>query len=495
MMATSPLRDAVTRKSYDAIVIGAGPNGLSAAIVLAQTGLSVLIVEAKPTIGGGARSAELTLPGFLSDVCSAIHPTAGVSPFFRTLPLAAHGVEWVHPDAPLAHPLPDGTAAILERDLAAPNPSLGRDLAAWRALFAPLASRADDLFADLLAPAGLPGSPLLMTRFGLAAMRSAIGLARGRFDGEHARALFAGCAAHSFLPLERSFTAAFGLVLGAAGHAVGWPCARGGSQRLVDALASIFQSHGGEIVVGHRVSTLADLPESRAVLFDTTPRALSSIAGDALPSSYRRKLERYRHGPGAFKVDWALDGPIPWKAKDVARAATVHVCGTLDEVAQSERAAWSDTPAERPYVLVAQQSLFDETRAPPGKQVGWAYCHMPAGCTVDMTERIEAQIERFAPGFRDRILARAVMSPAAFEEHNDNYVGGDIAGGSNELGQLFARPVSMFTPYATPNSALFLCSASTPPGGGVHGMCGFFAAQVALRRVFARPLVLASRAP
>jgi phytoene dehydrogenase-like protein len=489
-VAASDLRDAATRPSYDAVVIGAGPNGLSAAIALARSGLSVLVVESKSTIGGGARSAELTLPGFTSDVCSAIHPTALVSPFFRALPLAEHGVEWVHPDAPLAHPLPDGSAAIMERDLALANPSLGDDAQAWRDLFEPLSSRADALFLDLLAPAGLPSSPVLMTRFGVGAMRSAVGLARAKFRGEHARALFAGCAAHSFLPLERSFTAAFGLVLASAGHAVGWPCARRGSQSVVDALAAILRSLGGEIVVGHRVSSLGELPESRAVLFDTTPRAMSSIAGDALPASYRRKLERFRHGPGSFKVDWALDGPIPWRASGVERAATVHVCGTLDEVAESERAAWSDTPAERPFVLVAQQSLFDATRAPAGKHVGWAYCHVPAGCAIDMTDRIEAQIERFAPGFRDRILARAVMSPQAFERHNENYVGGDIAGGSNELGQLFARPVSMSSPYATPNRALYLCSASTPPGGGVHGMCGFFAAQLAGKRVFGKRLTL-----
>jgi phytoene dehydrogenase-like protein len=489
-VVTSNLREAATRPSYDAIVIGAGPNGLAAAIALARADLSVLVVEAKATIGGGARSAEITLPGYVSDICSAIHPTAVVSPFFRTLPLEAHGVEWVHPDAPLAHPLPDGTAAIMERDLAKDNPSLGDDARAWRDLFEPLASHADRLFLDLLAPARLPGSPALMTRFGLGAMRSALSLARGKFRGEHARALFAGCAAHSFVPLERSFTAAFGLVLGSAGHAVGWPFPRHGSQRVVDALAAIARAHGVEIVVGHRVSSLADLPESRAVLFDTTPRALSAIAGDALPTSYRRKLERYRHGPGAFKVDWALDGPIPWQAIGVARAATVHVCGTMEEIAESERAAWSETPAERPYVLVAQQSLFDDTRAPAGKHVGWAYCHVPAGCTVDMTARIEAQIERFAPGFRDRILARSVMSPAAFERHNDNYVGGDITGGSNEFGQLFARPVSMFSPYATPNRALYICSASTPPGGGVHGMCGFLGAQLCAARVFDKKIAL-----
>ncbi len=470
----------------DAVVIGAGPNGLAAAVALAQAGLSVLVLEAQATLGGGARTAELTRPGFRHDVCSAIHPTALVSPFFRTLPLEQHGVEWVYSDAAVAHPLPDGTAAILEQSIDRMAETLGPDDgAAWRALLGPLAANAGELFPELLGPLQLPPRhPLLMARFGLSAFRSAAGLAYGEFTGEPARALFAGCAAHSFLPLEKPFSAAFGLVLALTGHAVGWPCARGGSQAIADALASILRAHGGEIVLGQPVTSLDEVPRARAYLFDTSPRAMARIAGDRLPLRFRRRLERFRHGPGAFKIDYALDGPIPWTAAACSRAATVHVCGTMEEVAASERAAWTDTPAEKPFLLVAQQSLFDRTRAPDGQHTGWVYCHVPSGCTVDMTDRIEAQLERFAPGFRDRILARAVRTPADFERYNANFIGGDIAGGANDITQLFTRPVARLSPYTTPNPSLYLCSSSTPPGGGVHGMCGFHAARAALTRVF-----------
>ncbi len=477
------LRSRAARPTYDAIVVGAGPNGLSAAIALARRSLSVLLVEARPTVGGGARSEELTLPGFVHDVCSAIHPMALLSPWFRELRLDEHGLEWTFSPAPLAHPLADGTAALLERDGAAMEETLGADGRAWRRLFAPLAARSDELFAEILGPPRLPRSPLLLLRFGLSALRSAAALAKDAFRGDAARGLFAGCAAHSFLPLERACSAAFGLALGVAAHAVGWPCARGGSRRITEALVARLVSSGGEIITGERVASLTELPRASVVLFDLAPRAVARIAGDELPAGYRRRLEQFRAGPGAFKVDWALDGPIPWRAPACARAATVHVGGTLEEIAASERACWSGTPAERPFVLVAQQSLFDRTRAPDGKQTGWAYCHVPNGCAYDMTDRIEAQIERFAPGFRQRILARSVRAPADLERDNENYVGGDIAGGANDLGQIFTRPVARLVPYTTPNPRLYLCSSSTPPGAGVHGLCGFFAARAALTRL------------
>jgi phytoene dehydrogenase-like protein len=474
---------------YDAIVVGAGPNGLAAAIVFAKRGHSVLLVEGHDTIGGGARTAERTLAGFRSDVCSAIHPTALASPYFRSLDLEAHGVEWVHPDVPLAHPFDDGGVAMLERSFDAMHAGLGDDDArAWRDLYAPLLD--GDLFVDLLAPIRVPRHPISFVRFGLNAMRDACELARATFDGPRARALFGGCAAHSILPLEAPFSAAFGIVIALAAHAYGWPCARGGSQSIVDALATILRENKGEIIVGTRVESLDDLPDSRVVLFDTSPRALARISGDALPDSFRRRLERFRHGPAVFKIDWALDGPIPWRARACHRAGTVHVGGTLDEVAASERAPWRDEIAERPFVLVAQQSLFDATRAPEGKHVGWGYCHVPNGCSVDFTERIESQIERFAPGFRDRILSRATISPAQLERYDPNCIGGDIAGGANDALQLFTRPVVSAVPYATPNERLYLASASTPPGGGVHGMCGWFAARAALRRTFGERIEL-----
>ncbi|WP_437815604.1 phytoene desaturase family protein [Sorangium sp. So ce1078] len=476
-------------RALDAVVIGAGPNGLAAAVALAGAGLSVRVIEARDTLGGGARTAELTGPGFRHDVCSAIHPTAVISPFFRTLPLAEHGVAWIHPEAALAHPLPDGRAALLYPDLGRMAETLGEeDAASWRDLLAPLLAHDGALLAELLGPLRLPPRhPLLLARFGLSGIRSADGLARDTFRGDAARGLFGGCAAHAFLPLETLFSASFGLVLALAAHAAGWPVVRTGSQALMDALAAILRARGGEIETGRAVSSLDELPEARAYLFDTTPAAMARIAGDRLPPGFRRRLERFRHGPGAFKVDYALDGPIPWKAPAAARAAAVHVGGTLDEVAASERALAGDAPAERPFCLVAQQSLFDDTRAPAGKHTAWVYCHVPPGCTVDMTARIEAQMERFAPGFRDLVRARAVHTPASFQRYNENYVGGDIAGGANDWIQIFARPVASLSPYATPNPAIYLCSSSTPPGGGVHGMCGYHAAAAALRRVFQRP--------
>ena len=465
----------------DAVVVGAGPNGLAAAIELARAGLSVRVLEAADTVGGGARSAELTLPGFVHDVCSAIHPLGIASPFFRTLPLADHGLEWIEPPVALAHPFEDGTAALLERSQEAAMPTLGEDSERWRRLFTPLVRDPEPLLDEILAPLHVPAHPLTLARFGLRALLPATTVARRSFRGARARGLFAGLAAHSMLPLQRPPSAAFGLMLGLLGHAVGWPFPRGGSQELSDALASYLRSLGGEIETGRRVGSLADLGETRPVLLDVTPRGLLELAGDRLPHRYRRRLEHYRYGPGVFKLDWALDGPIPWRADECGRAATVHLGATLEEIAASEAAPAQNRIPERPYVLLAQQSLFDQTRAPDGRHTAWAYCHVPNGSSVDMTERIESQVERFAPGFRERILARSALAPADLERSNPNYVGGDINGGLADLRQLLTRPVARWSPYSTPLPGVFLCSASTPPGGGVHGMCGYHAARAALR--------------
>ena len=474
-------------RSLDAVVVGSGPNGLAAAITLAQAGRSVQVLEASDVIGGGARSAELTLPGFIHDVCSSIHPLAAGSPFFSTLPLADHGLEWVHPPVPLAHPFDDGTAVLLGRSVRETAESLGRDASAYSRLFEPLVADWDKLATELLGPLSFPRRPLAMGRFALKALRSAKGLAEALFRDERARGLFGGLASHSMMPLERAPTAAFALVLGIAAHAVGWPFPRGGAQKISDALASYLQSLGGVIVTHRRIASLEELPSAGAMLLEVTPRQLAAIAADRLPSRYRRKLERYRYGPGVFKMDWALDGPIPWAAADCARAGTVHLGGTLEEMAASESAVWRGNHPERPFVLLAQHSLFDNSRAPGGKHTAWAYCHVPNGSDFDMTDRIEAQIERFAPGFRGLILARSTMSPARLEEYNPNYVGGDINGGVQDLRQLFTRPTFRLVPYSTPVKGLYICSASTPPGGGVHGMCGYFAARSALRDTIKRP--------
>jgi phytoene dehydrogenase-like protein len=467
---------------YDAVVVGSGPNGLAAAITMAQARLSVLVLEAAETIGGGTRSAELTLPGYIHDVCSAVHPLGAGSPFFRTLPLAEHGLEWIHPAAPLAHPFDDGTAAVLERSVEATGETLGRDATAYRKLMAPLVADWDKLAVDLLGPLRLPPRhPFTLARFGWHAIHSARGLAERLFEGERARALFGGMAAHSMIPLDQPPTAAFGLVIGILGHAVGWPMPRGGSQRIADALAGYLRTLGGEVVTGVRVEALDELPPAGAVLCDVTPRQLLHIAGQHLPARYRHKLEGYRYGPGVFKIDWALDGPIPWQAAECTRGGTLHLGGTLPEMVAAERAVWRGEHPEKPYVLVVQPSLFDPTRAPEGKHTAWAYCHVPNGSTFDMTERIEAQIERFAPGFRDLILVRSVKSAVEMERYNPNYIGGDINGGVQDLRQLFTRPVFRLVPYSTPIKGLYICSSSTPPGGGVHGMCGYFAAQAALR--------------
>ncbi|MBK8900664.1 MAG: NAD(P)/FAD-dependent oxidoreductase [Anaerolineaceae bacterium] len=467
---------------YDAIVVGSGPNGLAAGITLARQGWRVLLLEAKPTIGGGMRTAELTLPGFRHDICSAIHPLGMGSPFFRSLDLAEFGLEWIQPELPLAHPLDDGTAVALHQSLAETAAQLGVDGSRYRRLFAPLVADWDKIAREFLGPLRLPRHPLAMAKLGLRAVWPTTLLAKTLFHTEQARALFAGLAAHSIMPLEWPLTAAFGLMLGTLGHKVGWPLPRGGSQSIANALAGYFTSLGGEIVTHHEVKSLAELPPARAILLDVTPRQLLAIAGDQLPSGYCRQLENYRYGAGVFKVDWALSEPIPWRAAACRRAGTVHLGPTLDEMALSERLIWRGEVAERPFTLVTQQSLFDDSRAPAGQHTGWAYCHVPNGSTVDMTAAIEAQVERFAPGFRDTILARHTMTTHDFQRYNPNYIGGDINGGVQNWRQLFTRPVPRLNPYSTPLPNVFICSSSTPPGGGVHGMCGFHAAQSALQR-------------
>jgi phytoene dehydrogenase-like protein len=475
---------ALGARRYDAIVVGSGPNGLAAAATLAGAGRSVLVLEAAERLGGGARSAELTLPGFVHDVCSAIHPLGLGSPFLRTLPLDRHGLEWIQPDLPLAHPLDDGTALVLDRSPLRTAEGLGADAAAYRSLMSRRVADWEAIATDVLGPLRPPRHPIAFARFGLSAMRSARGLAESAFRGESARALFAGLAAHSMLPLEKPFSAGFGLVLGILAHAVGWPLPRGGSQRITEALAGHLRTLGVELVSGARVDSLDELPPARAILCDVTPRQLVRLAGARLPAPYRERLARYRHGPGVFKLDLALAGPAPWRSSECARAGTVHLGGTLAEIAQAEADVWRGRHPERPFVLVAQQSLFDPARAPAGKHTLWAYCHVPNGSDVDMSERILAQVERFAPGFRDLVLAQSAMGPARFEEYNPNYAGGDINGGAQDLPQLFARPVLRWVPYATPVPGLYLCSSSTPPGGGVHGMCGYHAARAALRARF-----------
>jgi phytoene dehydrogenase-like protein len=472
----------------EAAVVGAGPNGLAAAIVLGQAGRKVTLYEAGERVGGGLRTAELTLPGFRHDVCSAIHPLGFASPFFRGLRLEEHGVTWVQPAAPLAHPLDDGTAVVLERSIDDTASGLGADGDSYRRLINPIVEGWERLEVDLLSPLGLPRHPLTLARFGGLALRSARSVAR-RFDEDRARALLAGLAGHSVIPLDARPSASFGLVLAALGHDVGWPFPRGGSERLAEGLQAVLRDLGGEIVTERPVMSLDDLDGAGPILLSLTPRQFLELAGDRLPAHYRRRLAGYRYGPGAFKLDWALSEPIPWRASECRRAATVHVGGSFEEIASSERDAWDGRAAERPFVLLAQQSLFDPSRAPDGSHTAWAYCHVPSGSSQDMTDRIEAQVERFAPGFRDCILARSALGPAELEGRNANIVGGDITGGANTLFQTLARPFPAKRPYATPIRGIYLCSASTPPGGGVHGMCGYHAARAALASGHGRPPV------
>jgi phytoene dehydrogenase-like protein len=471
-------------KPHDAIVVGAGPNGLAAAIELAQRGKRVCVYEANARIGGSASSSELTLPGFVHDICSAVHPLAVGSPFFKNLSLKEYGLEFIFPPAAVAHPFADGSAILLYRSVERTSEQLGRDAGSYRKLFKPLVRDWEILAPELLGPIHFPRHPYAMTRFGLNAIRSASGFLHSRFKEDRTRAFFAGSVAHSCLALDHLGTTAFGLVLMTLGHVVGWPIPRGGTQNISEALAAHLQALGGEIVTGVRVGSITDLPTASCVLFDLTPRQLLRIVGDRFPLSFRNKLSNYRYGPAAFKVDWALDGPVPWRATECTQAATVHLGGSFAEIEASEKAVWEGKCADRPFVLVAQPSLFDSSRAPAGKHTLWAYCHVPNSSEFDMTERIEAQIERFAPGFRSRILARSVMSPAQLETHNANLVGGDINGGVATISQLFTRPT--IHTYSTPLRDVYICSSSTPPGGGVHGMCGYHAAHTALRKSFSR---------
>lgn len=471
------------KPEFDAVVVGSGPNGLAAAIALQQEGLSVLIIEGKNEIGGGLRSAELTLPGFIHDVCSAIHPLAIGSPFFNTLPLQDHGLFYTFPDFAAAHPFDDGTAAVLGSSIEETARLLGPDEQAYLKLLQPLVKDWPDIAPDVLGPLHFPKNPLAMAKFGLNALTSATFLAN-RFKTKEARGLWAGMAAHSIQPLSNLTTSAIGLVLMAAAHLKGWPIPVGGSQEIANALSSYFIALGGKIETGRFIKSLDEVPSSRTVLFDVTPKQLLQIAGHKFSNIYKWQLERYRYGMGVFKVDWALDEAIPFTAEQARRAGTVHIGNTLEEITLSEKLSWQGKHAEKPFVLLAQQSLFDGSRAPEGKHTAWAYCHVPNGSVTDMTETIEKQIERFAPGFRDRILAKHTMNTAQVEDYNPNYIGGDINGGVIDLGQIFTRPALRSSPYRTSAKGLYICSSSTPPGGGVHGMCGYHAAKRALKDLF-----------
>jgi len=469
--------------NYDAVVVGSGPNGLAAGILLQQNGLSVLLIEGKAKIGGGLRTEELTLPGYLHDVCSAIHPLAIASPFFETLPLADFGLEYITPDVAAAHPFDDGSSALLKRSLTETASLLGTDEYAYLKLIQPLVKSWPSIAPEILGPLRFPKHPIEMARFGFDALTSATHLSK-RFKTEAAKGLFAGMAAHGIQPLTNLATSAVALVLMANAHLKGWPIPKGGSVKIAEALAGYFISLGGKIETNTYISLFDQLPAAKAVLFDVTPKQLLQIAGHKFSSLYKWQLERYRYGMGVFKIDWALDAPIPFTAESARQAGTVHLGNTLQEIVAGEQLAWDGGYPEKPFVLLAQQSLFDDTRAPKGKHTAWAYCHVPAGSEKDMTNAIERQVERFAPGFRERILARHTINTKQLQEYNPNYIGGDINGGAMDITQLFTRPVLRSSPYTTSAKGIYICSSATPPGGGVHGMCGYHAASRALKEVF-----------
>lgn len=473
----------MAKKDFDAVVVGSGPNGLSAAIALQKAGLSVILLEGKNTIGGGLRTAQLTLPGFHHDICSAIHPLAIGSPFFENLPLKEHGLEFIQPSLAAAHPFDNGTAAVLTDSVKGTADLLGKDHQAYKNLIHPLVDRWQLIRHDILGPLSFPKHPIALARFGLNALQSAKAISK-KFITTEARGLWAGMAAHSIQPLTNISSAAIGFVLMAAAHLRGWPIPKVGSQSIADALASYFLSLGGKIETGVFIRSLDQLPSSRAVLFDITPKQLLTIAGHKFSSLYKWQLNRYRYGMGVFKIDWALDGPIPFTAADCRQAGTVHLGGTFEDIASGEQAIWDGKHPGKPFVLLAQPSVFDNTRAPQGKHTAWAYCHVPSGSTTDMTDVIEKQVDRFAPGFRDRILSRHTMTTAQMESYNPNYIRGDINGGVIDIGQLFTRPALRSSPYRTSAKGIYICSSSTPPGGGVHGMCGYHAARRALKDVF-----------
>lgn len=474
----------MANKDFDAVVVGSGPNGLAAAITLQQSGLSVLLIEGKDTIGGGLRTSALTQPGFLHDVCSAIHPLAAESPFFKTLPLQSHGLEFIKPALAAAHPFDDGKAAILSQSLQQTTALLADDNLSYNKLIKPLINEWNNISNSILGPLRIPKHPLAMANFGLKAILPAVTLANSYFKTKEARGLWAGMAAHSIQPLSNPITSAIGLVLMAMGHINGWPFPKGGSQQIANALASYFTSIGGKIQTNFYVESLNQLPSSHTVLFDVTPRQLLQIAGHKFSDFYKWQLKRYRYGMGVFKIDWALDNPIPFKADECKQAGTIHLGNTLEEIASSEQQAANGQHPEKPFVLMAQQSVFDSSRSPAGKQTAWAYCHVPNGSEKDMTQAIENQVERFAPGFKDSILQRHTMNCREMQMYNSNYIGGDINGGIINVSQLFTRPALRSSPYRTSSKGIYICSSSTPPGGGVHGMCGYHAARRAMKDVF-----------
>jgi len=481
----------MNKKDYDAVVVGSGPNGLSAAIAIQQAGLSVLLIEAKATIGGGLRSAELTLPHFIHDVCSAVHPLAVASPYFQTLPLAEHGLEFIYPPVPAAHPFDDGTAAALYKSVEETAQKLGEDEEPYLKLMRPIAKAWPLIAEDVLAPLHFPSHALSLLRFGLKGLYSATHLAK-RLHSRNGKGLWAGMAAHSIQPLSNSFSSAVALMFLATGHSAGWPIPKGGSNAIANALASYFIALGGKIETNFYLHSFSQLPSSHAILLDVTPRQLLQIAGYKPSSIYKWQLERFKYGMGVFKIDWAIDAPIPFLAAECRRAGTVHIGNSLEEIAAAEELVSQGEHPEKPFVLLAQQSLFDPSRAPGGKHTAWAYCHVPNHSNMDMTRQIENQVERFAPGFKERILARHTMNTVQLEEYDPNYIGGDIAGGMMNLGQLFTRPALRFSPYKTSAKGIYLCSSSTPPGAGVHGMCGYYAAKKALKDIFRKKITAIS---